>query len=91
MAIKQTDIRLMELNLKLNKIHDRVKELHGEKTTLFFKMEQEGMHPILFMLKVQAMDFEAMLLEEQVREIQVDHEATKMVAEMGIDFAREDF
>ena len=91
MSIKQTDIRLMEINAKLQKLSDKSKELLGEKTTLMFKLEHNEIHPILFMLKAQAIDFEAMLLQEETKLIEADYHTTKMVAEMGIDFAKEEF
>jgi predicted nuclease with TOPRIM domain len=91
MAIKQTDIRLMEINARLRKISDKLQEIVGEKKTLFFKMEHDDIHPILFMLKVQALDFEAMLLQEETEMIKGEYEATQMVAEMGLDFSKEDF
>jgi hypothetical protein len=54
-------------------------------------MEHDDIHPILFMLKVQALDFEAMLLQEETEMIKGEYEATQMVAEMGLDFSKEDF
>ena len=91
MSIKQTDIRLMEISARLRKISDKSKELLGEKTTLMFKLEHDEIHPILFMLKAQALDFEAMLLEEETKLIEAEYHTAKLVAEMGIDFAKEEF
>jgi hypothetical protein len=91
MNIKQTDIRLMEINARLRKISDKLQEILGEKKTLFFKMEHDDIHPILFMLKIQALDFETMLLQEETEIIKGEYEATQMVAEMGLDFSKEEF
>lgn len=91
MCIKQTDIRIMELTSRLSKINDRVKEILGEKLTLMFKMDHGEIHPTLFMLKVNALDFEVMLLDEEVGEIHADFKATKLVEEMGLDYSEEDF
>ena len=91
MNIKQTDIRLMEINARLRKISDKLQEILGEKKTLFFKMEHDDIHPILFMLKIQALDFETMLLQEETEIIKAEFESTKMVAEMGLDFSKEEF
>jgi hypothetical protein len=91
MNIKQTDIRLMEINARLRKILDKVNELKGEKISLIFKLEHDDVHPILFMLKSQALDFECMLLGEETEVLKAEFESTKMVAEMGLDFSKEEF
>jgi hypothetical protein len=91
MAIKQTDIRLMELTAKLIKIKDRVNELKGEKITLFHKMENGAIHPILFALIIQAMDFEVLLLEQATDELDAEHQTILLVAETGLDFSKEEF
>jgi hypothetical protein len=89
--IKETSIRKQELMRKLMKINDRMNELLGEKTTIIFKHEHDDMHPMLAMLKVQAIDFEAMLLSEEVEEIQNEFTFVDMVADCGLDFAKQDF
>ena len=91
MAIKQTDIRLSELKSKLVKIHDRLKEILGEKTTLLFKLENGHIHPILCLMKVHALDFEAHLINEETNELKTEFETIKMVSELDIDFSTEDF
>jgi hypothetical protein len=89
--IKETSIRKQELMRKLVNITDRMNELLGEKTTIVFKFEHDDMHPMLAMLKVQAIDFEAMLLSEEVEEIQSEFEFVKMVSDCGLDFEKQDF
>ena len=91
MAIKQTDIRLMEINGKMSRLNDRAREILGEKLSLMFKMEHDDIHPILFMLKVQALDFEAMLIAEQVEELVAEHKTANLIADMGLDYQEEKF
>jgi hypothetical protein len=89
--IKETSIRKQELMRKLLKVNDRMNELLGEKTTIAFKFEHNDMHPMLAMLKVQAIDFEAMLLSEEVEEIQNEFNFIDMVSDCGLDFEKQDF
>jgi hypothetical protein len=89
--IKETSIRKAELMRRLVNITDRMNELVGEKTTLIFKFEHDDMHPMLAMLKVQAIDFEAMLLNEEVEEIQNEFNFVDMVSNCGLDFEKQDF
>ena len=89
--IKETPIRKQELMRKLLKVNDRMNELLGEKTTIAFKFEHNDMHPMLAMLKVQAIDFEAMLLSEEVEEIQNEFNFIDMVSDCGLDFEKQDF
>lgn len=89
--IKETSIRKQELMRKLLKVNDRMNELLGEKTTIAFKFEHNDMHPMLAMLKVQAIDFEAMLLSEEVEEIQSEFNFIDMVLDCGLDFEKQNF
>ena len=91
MAIKQTDIRLMELKSKLVKFNDRATEILGEKTTLMFKLENGHIHPILCLMKVHALDFEMCLINEEVNELKTEFDTIEMVSELNIDFSPEDF
>ena len=89
--IKETSIRKQELMRKLLKVNDRMNELLGEKSTIAFMFEHNDMHPMLAMLKVQAIDFEAMLLSEEVEEIQNEFNFIDMVSDCGLDFEKQDF
>ena len=89
--IKETSIRNQELMRKLLKVNDRMNELLGEKSTIAFMFEHNDMHPMLAMLKVQAIDFEAMLLSEEVEEIQNEFNFIDMVSDCGLDFEKQDF
>ena len=89
--IKETSIRKQELTRKLMKISDRMNELLGEKTTLAFQCEQQAIHPMLAILKMHTIDFEAHLLNEEFEEIQKEFSFVDMIEDCGLDFQKEDF
>ena len=89
--IKETAIRKQELLRKLNAINDKMKELLGEKTTLIFKVENGAIHPGLAILKEQAIDFEAMLMKDEVEEIKKEYDFIAMIEDAGLDFEKENF
>jgi len=89
--IKETSIRKQELTRKLMKINDRMNELLGEKTTLAFQCEHNTIHPMLVILKLQAIDFEVMLLSEQVEGIENEFSFVDMIEDCGLDFQKEKF
>ena len=89
--IKETSIRKQELTRKLMKINDRMNELLGEKTTLAFQCEHKTIHPMLVILKLQAIDFEVMLLSEQVEGIENEFSFVDMIEDCGLDFQKEKF
>jgi hypothetical protein len=89
--IAETSIRKQELTRKLMKINDRMNELLGEKTTLAFQCEHNAIHPMLAMLKVQAIDFEAFLLSDEVEAIQSEFNFVDMIVDCGLDLPKEDF
>ena len=91
MAIKQTDIRVSEIEMKLKRIEDRLREIMGEKVTLMFKVQHEDFHPMLLVLKVAALDFETNLLSEQADNIANDYEMIRMLKDSGIELTEEDF
>lgn len=84
--IKQTDIRKQELTRRLNRINDKLNELLGEKTTLVFKFKQGQIHPILASLKEEVINFEAHLLNEEVKQISTEYEFIELVENSGLDF-----
>jgi hypothetical protein len=89
--IKETDIRKSELSRKLLKINDRLQELTGEKITIFFQVEHKAINKVLAYLKCEAIDFEVMLLLEETKEIEQEHNFLKMLGECGLELEREDF
>ena len=89
--IKETAIRKQELLRKLNAINDKMKELLGEKTTLIFKVENGAIHPGLAILKEQAIDFEAMLMRDEVDVIKKEYDFIAMIEDAGLDFEKENF
>ena len=89
--IKETQIRKQELLRRLNTINDRMNELLGEKNTIIFKVKNDAMHPGLAILKEQAIDFEAMLIRDEVDEIKKEYDFIEMVEDAGLDFQKEDF
>jgi hypothetical protein len=91
MSIKQTDIRLMELTSKLSRVSDRMGEINGEMETLHFKLQHGELHPILLALKINALNFEMVLLKEESDELIEDYKVAELVREMGLDFIKEDF
>jgi hypothetical protein len=91
MAIKQIDIRLMEMKAKLQKLENRGAEILEEKLTLMAKLEREEVDPILCMLKVQAMDYEMFLMVQQAKELEAEFGVIQMAQDLNIDFAKEDF
>ena len=91
MAIKQVDIRLMELKSKLVKFNDRATEILGEKTTLMFKLKNGHIHPILCAMKVHTLDFEMHLINDEVEELKKEFETIRIVNELNIDFTTENF
>jgi ABC-type dipeptide/oligopeptide/nickel transport system ATPase component len=91
MAIKQTDIRVSEIEMKLKRIEDRLREIMGEKVTLMFKAQHEDFHPMLLVLKVAALDFETNLLSEQADNIANDYEMIRMLKDSGIELPEEEF
>lgn len=91
MAIKQTDIRVSEIEMKLKRIEDRLREIMGEKVTLMFKVQHEDVHPMLLVLKVAALDFETNLLSEQADDIANDYEMIRMLKNSGIELPEEEF
>lgn len=54
---------------RLNQIHDRVKEIIGEKITLGQKMEHNQIHPLLYLAKLNVLDLESELLENELEDI----------------------
>lgn len=89
--IKETSIRKQELTRKLMKISDRMNELLGKKTKLAFQFEQQAINPMLAILKMHAIDFEAHLLNEEFEEIQKEFSFVDMIEDCGLDFQKEDF
>ena len=91
MAIKQTDIRLMEINSKLNRINDRFKEMVGEKNTILFKLEHGEINPMLAAMKICVLDFEASLIEDEIIELKEEYNTITLIANIGLDFMPEEF
>jgi hypothetical protein len=91
MAIKQIDIRLMEMKAKLQKLENRGVEILEEKLTLMAKLGREEVDPILCMLKVQVMDYEMFLMVQQAKELEAEFGVIQMAQDLNIDFAKEDF
>jgi hypothetical protein len=88
MGIKVSEIKLSEIAARLGKIEERVCELAGEKMTLVHKLDNNAIHPMLFMLKLDALDFEAMLLQEETAQIEFEYNITKLLTNSGIELSR---
>ena len=89
--ISQIDIRVGEIEMKLKRIEDRMREIMGDKTTLIFKTQHEDVHPVLLALKIAALDYETNLLSEQADDIANDYEIISMLKNNSIELAEEEF
>jgi len=86
--MKNIDIELDRINVRSERILDRLKEIQGERTTIKFKIKNNLIDFVLGELQMQTLDYEALLLVEETVELEVDISFVELIDELDIDIQR---
>ena len=86
--MKNLDIELDRINVRSEKILDRLKEIQGEKTTIKFKLKNNLIDFVLGELQLQTLDYEALLLVDETSEIEVDLSFIELMNDVNIDIQK---
>lgn len=86
--MKNLDIELDRINVRSEKILDRLKEIQGEKTTIKFKLKNNLLDFVLGELQLQTLDYEALLLVDETSEIEVDLSFIELMNDVNIDIQK---
>ena len=86
--MKNLDIELDRINVRSEKIIDRLKEIQGEKTTIKFKLKNNLLDFVLGELQLQTLDYEALLLVDETSEIEVDLSFIELMNDVNIDIQK---
>ena len=86
--MKNLDIELDRINVRSEKILDRLKEIQGERTTIKFKLKNNLIDFVLGELQIQTLDYEALLLVEETTELELDIAFVELMDDVNIDIQR---
>ena len=86
--MKNIDIELDRINIRSERILDRLKELQGERATIKFKLKNNLIDFVLGELQIQTLDYEALLLVEETVELEVDIAFVELMDDVNIDIQR---
>jgi len=86
--MKTIDIELDRINVRSERILNRLKEIQGERTTIKFKIKNNLIDFVLGELQMQTLDYEALLLVEETVELEVDISFVELIDELDIDIQR---
>ena len=86
--VTQIDIRKSKMTVRLNQIHDRLKELQGERTKLQHEFEHGCINTILAYMKEDVINFEVDLLSHELEEIQSEYNLILLAEEFKLDFQK---
>jgi len=86
--MKNIDIELDRINVRSERILNRLKEIQGERTTIKFKIKNNLIDFVLGELQMQTLDYEALLLVEETVELEVDISFVELIDELDIDIQR---
>ena len=86
--MKNIDIELDRINIRSERILDRLKELQGERATIKFKLKNNLIDFVLGELQIQTLDYEALLLVEETEELEVDIAFVELMDDVNIDIQR---
>ena len=82
----QVDIRKEKLTKRLEQIHDRIMELHGERTKLQHEFEHGRIDTLLAYMKEDVINFEVTLLSDELEEIQSECYLIELAEHFKLDF-----
>ena len=83
-------IKLQYINLELVKLHDRIMEINGERTTLEANMTFETTHidKTLFYMKLKCLDYEMRhILQPKFNELTSEYELVEMLMETNVQLS----
>ena len=86
--MKNIDIELDRINVRSERILDRLKELQGERATIKFKLKNNLIDFVLGELQIQTLDYEAFLLVEETEELNIDIAFVELMEDVNIDIQR---
>jgi hypothetical protein len=86
--MKNIDIELDRINVRSERILDRLKELQGERATIKFKLKNNLIDFVLGELQIQTLDYEAFLLVEETEELNIDIAFVELMDDVNIDIQR---
>ena len=86
--MKNIDIELDRINIRSERILDRLKELQGERETIKFKLKNNLIDFVLGELQIQTLDYEAFLLLEETEELNIDIAFVELMDDVNIDIQR---
>ena len=86
--MKNIDIELDRINIRSERILDRLKELQGERATIKFKLKNNLIDFVLGELQIQTLDYEAFLLLEETEELNIDIAFVELMDDVNIDIQR---
>ena len=86
--MKNIDIELDRINIRSERILDRLKELQGERETIKFKLKNNLIDFVLGELQLQTLDYEAFLLLEETEELNIDIAFVELMDDVNIDIQR---
>ena len=86
--MKNIDIELDRINIRSERILDRLKELQGERATIKFKLKNNLIDFVLGELQLQTLDYEAFLLLEETEELNIDIAFVELMDDVNIDIQR---
>ena len=86
--MKNIDIELDRINIRSERILDRLKELQGERETIKFKLKNNLIDFVLGELQLQTLEYEAFLLVEETEELNIDIAFVELMDDVNIDIQR---
>jgi hypothetical protein len=86
--MKNIDIELDRINVRSERILDRLQELQGERATIKFKLKNNLIDFVLGELQIQTLDYEAFLLLEETEELNIDIAFVELMDDVNIDIQR---
>ena len=86
--MKNIDIELDRINIRSERILDRLKELQGERATIKFNLKNNLIDFVLGELQIQTLDYEAFLLLEETEELNIDIAFVELMDDVNIDIQR---
>jgi hypothetical protein len=83
--MKNIDIELERINNRSQQIYDRLGEINGEKTTIQYKIDKGFIDFILGSLQIQALEYEAMLLLDEIPDLESGLAFIELADELNLD------
>jgi hypothetical protein len=81
-------IKLQNINNELERLENRVRELHGEQTTLEATMQFWGMDLILYNMRCECIKYEVdKIIKPRLEQLQVEYDVINMLISSNVELS----